>query len=378
LRHPLRCTDAIGPLTVLNNNMFRDAFKVGEYNDTLFWTPCSDVPCFLDRSSLIPLRPGLHTLLFPRWSRQGSRSSISRATRTPSYPSPALSIGSTNTGRTTGWLSSAAGVLGSPSARTFPACCGSWTLWHWWPSEERVIWFLLTSQPKPRRSSTSFLIEQHGNTQTTTCRLSSDMTLLLVKPDISFHHHNSIGNPSFSFFKQILWNIALWMFRKSLVLLAWGGKFWGSLVWAQFILFHMFIWSGGFVAGVVVSGMWTVFEVYLGLFFGDEIRSEGAFMQILQDFLLFVSCLSFSFLNEPMSYELYHISLRRMTSPPQITYFSIFFFAGWKVHSVSNLVSASSLSLFNLCFVFAWFLNRSFSSLAAALRWSVLGRVTSP
>jgi hypothetical protein len=128
LRHPLRCTDAIGPLTVLNNNMFRDAFKVGEYNDTLFWTPCSDVPCFLDRSSLIPLRPGLHTLLFPRWSRQGSRSSISRATRTPSYPSPALSIGSTNTGRTTGWLSSAAGVLGSPSARTFPACCGSWTL----------------------------------------------------------------------------------------------------------------------------------------------------------------------------------------------------------------------------------------------------------
>ena len=44
LRHPLRCTDAIGQLTVLNRNEFREAFKVNEFNDTLFWTPCSDVP----------------------------------------------------------------------------------------------------------------------------------------------------------------------------------------------------------------------------------------------------------------------------------------------------------------------------------------------
>ena len=50
LKHPLRCTDAIGPLTLLNTNEYRAEFKVEDNNKTLFWTPCSDV-------SLPPFRP---------------------------------------------------------------------------------------------------------------------------------------------------------------------------------------------------------------------------------------------------------------------------------------------------------------------------------
>lgn len=43
LKHPLRCTDAIGPLTILNANEYRSEFKIDDNNKTLFWTPCSDV-----------------------------------------------------------------------------------------------------------------------------------------------------------------------------------------------------------------------------------------------------------------------------------------------------------------------------------------------
>jgi hypothetical protein len=43
LKHTLRCTDAIGPLTLLNANEYRAELKVEDNNKTLFWTPCSDV-----------------------------------------------------------------------------------------------------------------------------------------------------------------------------------------------------------------------------------------------------------------------------------------------------------------------------------------------
>jgi len=43
LRHPLRCSDAIGSLVLFNANEFREALHVDELNDTLPWTPCRNV-----------------------------------------------------------------------------------------------------------------------------------------------------------------------------------------------------------------------------------------------------------------------------------------------------------------------------------------------
>lgn len=48
LRHPLRCSDAIGALTLFNANEYRSALHVDQLNDTLPWTPCSDVSFILN------------------------------------------------------------------------------------------------------------------------------------------------------------------------------------------------------------------------------------------------------------------------------------------------------------------------------------------
>jgi len=43
LKHTLRCSDAIGSLTLFNHNENRIPLHINALNDTLLWTTCSDV-----------------------------------------------------------------------------------------------------------------------------------------------------------------------------------------------------------------------------------------------------------------------------------------------------------------------------------------------